>query len=111
MKKILILLLFTQISFAQINFNNCEIRPELKNKKDFVKEIVEGLKVEKTVAISFYVSKEGDFFAALISEKEYYYKLQRILEELGTWTPGENDGKKVVVRIQFNIKILKEDNE
>ncbi len=110
MKKILILLLFTQISFAQIDYNNCEIKPELLNKKDFVKEIVRGLKVEKTVNISFYISRDGDFFAATTSEKEYYQKLRDILLNLGKWTCGEYDNKKVITRVQFTIIFNKEDD-
>jgi hypothetical protein len=109
MKKILISLLFTQISFAQIKYNDCEIRPSLKNRKDFVSEIVKSLATKESLVISFYISREGEFFAILVNDKKDYPELHKILTKLGEWNAGEKGGIKVVTRIEFSIKVLKED--
>lgn len=115
MKKLILFIIFlAQGIVAQepkvfTDYNSCEIYPKLLNGKDFIKEISKieiYSEQEEVINIHFYISKEGDFFAISITNREKYYeKLHKALTKLGKWSPGEFNGEKVIVRVKFKITV------
>lgn len=113
-KTILILLLFTQLSFSQISYDTIEVRPFLKSGKDFSKELKKALIIPDEVIetfqminIEFVVSKTGEVISLKTNTNNDYFdrELLSIIKKLGVWSKPEHAGKEADCKININVKI------
>lgn len=113
MKYFIILFFLSQFSFSQeiVNYNDCEIFPKLLSGKNFTREIISKLKLPddvidsyNNIEISFLVNQIGFAFQVESNIKSINNQLYEIIKNLGSWQPGENNGKKCLTKIKWIYK-------
>ena len=115
MKKLIILLIFTQLSFSQtIDYDNIEFRPFLLSGKAIEKELKKSIvipdeisEIFRMINIEFIVSKDGEVstLKTNTNNKVFDRELFLIIKKFGLWVSPEHSGKKVNCKISINVKI------
>jgi len=68
-------------------------------------------KIEGTIEASFSIDKKGSVKDVKLTKKLHPYadaEVLRVIDALGKWTPGENNGKKIKTTMIINVKFVLE---